>query len=162
MSLSATLELSNPGILKHHLGVAYISQVIAVELKLSNKQITNLVFAVLIHDIGAAIHWNEKQQIIIDDNDDFIFEHAQEGYKILKESTFFSQLAEIVRSHRNRFSGLNQNGLVGENIPLESRIIYLADRIDLMINQELPIENQVNEIQKSLDSSDHFDPQLVQ
>lgn len=161
-SLSETLELSNPGIFKHHLDVAFISHTLANEIGLSEDRIPNLVYAALIHDIGAAIEWNEKQQMIINDDDSEIFKHAFEGYEILKESKFFYPIADIVQSHHNRYLGPNPNGLIREEIPIESRIIYLADRIDLAINFQMNYFNQIEHIVHTITTSNHFDPKCLE
>ena len=99
--------------------------------------------------------------MIINDNDTEIFKHTYEGYEILKQSKFFYPIADIVYSHHNRYYGSNPNNLVQHDIPLESRIIYLADRIDLAINHNEDIISQIEHIVQNIESSQHFDPQLV-
>lgn len=160
-SLSETLELSNPGIFKHHLDVAYISKCIAEKINFDQTKIPNLIYAALIHDIGAALLWNEKQQIIINNNDDEIFEHTLEGYNILKQSKFFDPLAPFVKYHHHRYYGPNPDGITEDDIPLESRIIYLADRIDLTLNVNNTLHLQKEEINQSILNNPHFDPKLI-
>lgn len=160
-SLSETLELSNPGIFKHHLDVAYISKCIAEKINFDQAKIPNLIYAALIHDIGAALLWNEKQQIIINNNDDEIFEHTLEGYNILKQSKFFDPLAPFVKYHHHRYYGPNPDGITEDDIPLESRIIYLADRIDLTLNVNNTLHLQKEEINQSILNNPHFDPKLI-
>ncbi len=161
-SLTEALELSNPGILRHHLGVTYITKRIGEYTDLNDNQMANLIYSALIHDIGASIEWNEKQQMIIEDDTREIFNHAFEGYDILSSSKFFKPLAPFIKAHHDRYSGNNPDGLEKEMIPFESRIIYLADRIDLSLDHTKNLFSQKETILKLIKNNEHFDPKLVE
>lgn len=161
-ALSTTLELSNSGISKHHLGTAIISKALGEAIKLPQAELRNLIYAALLHDIGAAKDWDEKHLIVHNDHSDHVFHHALEGSNILRKSCFLISIADYVRCHHDRFLGPNPSGYIKDEIPLESRILHLADRIDVLIDQNTNILAQRKAIQEHILESDFFDPQLIE
>jgi len=160
--MSTALELSSKGISNHHLETAIISNSIAQQLQLSQNTLQTLLYAALLHDIGAASNWTEKHLIMHNDQQASIFNHAEAGYKILKDSRHLSVLSIPIRHHHDRFTGGNPSGLRGQDIPLLSRIIHLADRIDVLIDKNDHIFNQRDKILDYTGNSDMFDPELIQ
>lgn len=159
-SLSKTLELSNNGIAKHHIGTAIIARAFGDVLQLPQEMERNLIYAALLHDIGAARDWNEKHLIVHDDEASHVFRHAEEGYQILMKSRYLNPIADLVRHHHDRYSGHNPSGLSGEEIPLESRILHIADRIDVLIDPNQNVLAQRQAITEKIQTSDFFDPKL--
>lgn len=160
--LSTTLELSNSGISKHHLGTAIISKSLGEALKLPQSEQRYLIYAALLHDIGAARDWDEKHLIVHDDDNSHVFNHALEGYQILRKSRFLLPIADFVRCHHDRYHGPNPSGYVEDDIPLESRILHLADRIDVLIDPSVNILAQRQPIQEQILASTYFDPKVVE
>lgn len=152
--MSTALELTSKGISKHHLETAIISNSIALHLQLPQDTLQTLLNSALLHDIGAASNWEEKHLIIHNDQNAFIFNHAEVGNKILKDSRHLSALSIPIRHHHDRFSGGNPSDLRGQDIPLLSRIIHLADRIDVLIDKNDHIFNQRNKILDYTSNSD--------
>ena len=113
------------------------------------------------HDIGAASNWDEKHSIMHNDNATTIFNHAEVGYQLLKDSTLLLEIAIPIRHHHDRYCGGNPSGLIGKQIPLLSRIIHIADRIEVMIDKNKHIFKQRSEIISYLEKSTFFDPDLV-
>jgi HD-GYP domain-containing protein (c-di-GMP phosphodiesterase class II) len=162
-ALSTALELTNIGISDHHCRTAIISYKLASQLGLSTHEIETVTFASLLHDVGAAARWEENKQLIHFNQDHFVFRHAEEGWRLLNISKQLAILADPVRYHHDRFDGNNPSGLIGEEIPLASRIIHLADRIEVLLRSEpytlrqrLEIMNQIR-----LHAGSYFDPGLV-
>lgn len=61
--------------------------------------------------------------------------HSMQGYEILRKAKLFEDVAVIVRGHHERWDGKGYpDGLAGNNIPLGSRLIAIADSIDAMIS----------------------------
>ena len=61
--------------------------------------------------------------------------HSEQGYNILMNAKSFEVVADVVRSHHERYDGKGYpDGLKGEDIPLGARIIAIADSIDAMIS----------------------------
>lgn len=129
-ALSSALELSVTGISEHHHRTAMIARNIGSELGISQNQMEILIYASLLHDIGAASNWHEKHFIVHNDDDMVVFNHAEAGYHILEGSSQLGILAESIRYHHDRYCGGNPSGFVGTEIPLLSRIIHVADRIE--------------------------------
>lgn len=160
-ALSSALELSVTGISEHHHRTAIIARNIGIELEIPQTQLEVLIYASLLHDIGAASNWNEKHFIAHNDDDRLVFHHPEAGYNILKESSQLRILAEPIRYHHDRYCGGNPSGLAGKEIPLLSRIIHVADRIEVQIDNSKHIFSQRNDIISSLESNPYFDPDIV-
>lgn len=160
-AMSKALELSATGISKHHRRTAIIARYIGNGLGLEQIQLQILIYASLLHDIGAASNWDEKHFIVHTDTTDLVFNHAEKGYDILKNSTRLAVLAEPIRFHHDRFCGGNPSGFIGKQIPLLSRIIHLADRIEVAIDDSQHIFEQKASIIADLESNPFFDPDLI-
>lgn len=161
-ALSTALELSTTGISAHHLGTAVIAKAFGEALQFEPDELQLLICAALLHDIGAASDWQEKQFIVHNDNADRIFDHAENGAKILSKFYLFEPLAEIVLHHHDRYLGGNPSGALEEEIPLSSRILHLADRIDVLIDHSRNIMLQKEDITFQILSSPYFDPKLIE
>jgi HD-GYP domain-containing protein (c-di-GMP phosphodiesterase class II) len=121
-----------------------------------------LVYSALLHDIGAAADWYEKHYIVHATDNLQIFHHAENGYQILKNSPQLKHLALPIRHHHDRFLGGNPGGLSGQDIPLISRIIHLADRIEVLISPNEHIFMQRDKIISGIDLTVQlFDPEVV-
>ncbi len=87
---------------------------------------------------------------------------AETGYRILESVKEFSQLAEYVLAHHERWDGEGYpKGLRAEEIPLEARIIAIADSYNAMISDRpyrkaMSKEAAIEEIIKN--SGTQFDP----
>ena len=159
-ALSMTLELSTTGISKHHLVTAILCKAFGEAMNLDHREMQTLIVAALLHDIGAASQWEEKLFIVHNDNDDRIFDHAEKGYHILNQFPLLKDVALVVRYHHDRYSGSNPSGFIGDEIPLLSRILHFADRIDVLIDLNKNIMLQKESITIEILSSDFYDPKL--
>ena len=159
-ALSMALELSTTGISKHHLGTAILCKAFGEALNLNHEEMQTLIVAALLHDIGAASQWDEKNFIVHNDNDRHIFDHAEKGYLILRQFPLFENVAQVVRYHHDRYCGDNPSGFIKDEIPLLSRILHFADRIDVLIDLNENIMLQKERITLSILSSDFYDPKL--
>lgn len=160
-SMSMALELTSVGISNHHCRTTIIAKSIAQHIGLSQKDLQTLVYASLLHDIGAASNWNEKHSIAHNDDAPEIFTHAEAGYNIVKDSSLLFETAIPIRYHHDRYFSDNPSGLKGNEIPLLSRIIHISDRIEVMINNQVHIFMQRDNIISYLENSKFFDPNLV-
>ena len=160
-AMSKALELSSNGISKHHRRTAIISRYIGMKLGISQNQLQVLIYASLLHDIGAAANWDEKHFIVHTDKDNLVFNHAEAGYYMLKDSARLGILAEPIRYHHDRFCGGNPSGLMGTEIPLLSRIIHVADRIEVQIDDSQHIFKQKYKIISELQENIFFDPEII-
>ncbi|MBS3991766.1 MAG: diguanylate cyclase [Erysipelothrix sp.] len=105
-------------------------------LRLSFDQIKELEFAGLMHDIGKiTIPDNilDKPDKLTEEEWIIMKKHTINGYNILRSADKYSRLAEYALTHHERWDGKGYpNGLKGEDIPLFSRIISIADAYEAM------------------------------
>lgn len=162
-ALSIALELSTDGLSRHHWRTALIANRLAEQINLADSQRQILVYAALLHDIGAASNWSEKKKLHMFKVGDDIYQHAEAGYQLLKESPQFSMLAEAIRHHHDMWDGSSPYGLAGQDIPIISRIINLADRLEILIRDKVYIFEQRPDILSAIRdlSGSYFDPTLV-
>jgi HD-GYP domain-containing protein (c-di-GMP phosphodiesterase class II) len=161
LSLSRSLDFSHPGIMDHHRRVAYIALNLGIKAGLSEKELKELFKATIIHDIGAI---NYQDKIMLKRFEiEHPWSHCERGRDFVSGIPDFSSVAPVIYSHHDHWEGGNPSGLTGDEIPLHSRIIFLADRIDVLINNQQHILEQEKGImqQIALLSGKLFDPELV-
>ncbi len=108
-----------------------------IDLDEDEKEIYHI--AAHLHDIGKiGIRDNVllKEGSLNDDEWEIMKSHSEQGYNILMNAKSFDLVANVVRSHHERYDGNGYpDGLKGEDIPLGARIIAIADSIDAMISE---------------------------
>lgn len=163
-ALSTALELSNGGLSRHHLRTAMISREIAEQIGLDDYQQQILTYAALMHDLGAAASWSERQKLSEVNPGREVYRHAENGYLLLKDSPQLGVLAKPIRHHHDWWDGSSPSGLAGRDIPLLSRIINLADRLEVMLKDDKFVFGQRPYILTTLNwmSGTCFEPDLVQ
>nr|WP_315466133.1 HD domain-containing phosphohydrolase [uncultured Rhodoferax sp.] len=169
--LCKAAEYRDPETGAHIMRMAHYSQLIAKNLGLPVDQQELLLEAAPMHDLG---------KVGITDNillkagrlDEAEFEimkrHATFGYELLKDSTtrVLQAGAEIALGHHEKFDGSGYpQGLKGEDIPLFSRIVAVADVFDALTSERpykkaWTLEEAVDFLNAG--SGSHFDPQCVQ
>ncbi|MBN2558369.1 MAG: diguanylate cyclase [Clostridia bacterium] len=138
-------------------------------MKMKKNEIARLRFAGLYHDIGKIAVREDllkrAGKLLKEDEIENIRRHAETGYRILSSSNDTADLAEPVLSHHERWDGQGYpRGLKEEEIPLQSRIIAIADAYDAMVSKrpfrkEMPQRRIYSELRKN--SGRQFDPALV-
>jgi putative nucleotidyltransferase with HDIG domain len=168
-ALSEVIDLREPFTLGHSQYVTRYSVLIAKKLGLAPKRIERVRKASLIHDIGKigipdAIllkpnQLSAKEYVAVQ-------EHTTLGANILDKSHSLKQLSPIVRHHHEWYDGSGYpDRLKGKDIPLEARIIAIADSVEAMASDRpyrnaLSFENIVAELKRN--SGSQFDPVLVE
>ena len=160
LTLSKTLDLSTSGLTKHHKMVALVSMKMANILGLRRDEKEALFCSAIIHDIGVSTS-AEKARLMDIDYD--AVNHAVVGWARLKESPLFFPYAEVVKHHHDHWDGSTAGGLKDEEIPINSRIIHLADRLTVIIKSDKPVIGQEDELIKQINrlSGKFFQPMLV-
>ncbi|KKM11006.1 hypothetical protein SY88_10750 [Clostridiales bacterium PH28_bin88] len=133
-SFSKALDLSATGIAYHHQTVALIAMAIAERMDITSQDREMLFLSSLVHDAGVTSRGETEELIEFDQGDPY--GHCREGYNIFLPSRHTREIARILLSHHDRWSGLNPSGLAGETIPVNSAIIYLADRVAVLVERE--------------------------
>lgn len=152
----------------HSTRVADYSREIAKRAGLS-EQIQNDIYMMgLLHDvgkIGIADTIINKTSKLTDEEYAIIKTHPDKGDKILKNISEFPKLAIGARWHHERFDGRGYpDGIAGNEIPMEARIIAVADAYDAMSSKRsyrdnLPQEIVRGEVEKG--KGTQFDPQFA-
>ena len=139
-ALASAIKTRNPYAAGHQRRVTQLACAIAKEMSLAEEQIEGIRVAGLIHDVGKI-----SVPIEILSNPDGITEleygivkaHPQIGYDILKGVEFPWPVAEIVLQHHERLDGSGYpQGLSGDEILLEARIVGVADVVDAMSSHQ--------------------------
>jgi putative nucleotidyltransferase with HDIG domain len=167
-AISMTVEKRDPYTSGHQQRVADLAKAIAVELKLPESQVESIYMAAAIHDIGKISLPAEilvKPIPLSDIEISLIQAHAQSGYDILKGIEFPWAIADIVLQHHERMDGSGYpQGLAGENILLEARIICVADVVETMASHRpyrpsIGMDKALEEINKNKGTL--YDPRVV-
>ncbi len=135
-AIAATVEMRDPYTAGHQRRVAEIAKAIAGELGLPEHQVEGIYLASVVHDVGKVRVPAEilsKPGTLTELEFSLIKQHSQAGYDILKEVDFPWQIAQFVLQHHERKDGSGYpQGLKGDDILLEARIISVADVIEAM------------------------------
>ena len=135
-AIAMTVEKRDPYTSGHQMRVAALTRAIAETLELPEDQIEGAYMAASIHDIGkislpAEILTKPIQLTEIEIS--LIQAHSQAGYDILKGIEFPWQIADIIIQHHERMDGSGYpQGLAGDSILMEARIIGVADVVETM------------------------------
>jgi len=161
-------ETRDPYTAGHQKNVSQIAIFIAQEMKLPKDKIEGIRIASLVHDIGKTSVPAEilnKPIKLSDIEFNLIKDHSQVGYDVLKSIDFAYPIARIVLQHHERLNGSGYpQGLKGEDLLLEARIIGVADVIDAMSSHRpyrpaLGIDKALEEI--SQNKGVLYDPEVV-
>ena len=164
-ALAHTIDAKDKYTNGHSIRVAKYSRMIAEKMALPAEQCENVYYMGLLHDIGKIGVPNEiinKPFRLSDAEYDIIKTHPGIGYDILSEIKSNPELAKGARWHHERYDGRGYpDKISGEDIPIESRIIAVADSYDAMTSNRsyrryLPQENVRAEIEANIGTQ--FDP----
>lgn len=169
-SLANTLDSRDNYTAFHSNNVANYSKAIAEELKLKQNVCKNIYIGGLLHDIGKiGISENvlNKSSKLTTDEFLHIKQHPSIGYELVKHIKPFekSGVLNMILYHHERYDGKGYpKGLKGEEIPLEARIMAVADAFDAMTSHRVyrearRLEYTLNELQK--ERGKQFDPMVV-
>lgn len=135
-ALVATLDARDRYTAGHSAAVAIYAQDIAARMSLSEEEQQLAHLCGLVHDIGKIglpAGLLEKRGPMSLEERRLMEEHSVIGERILAKVEDYAQIARIVRHHHERWDGQGYpDGLAGEDIPLISRIISVADAYNAM------------------------------
>ncbi len=154
----------------HSERVGVYASKLAREMSFSEELIERVYIAGLLHDVGKI---GIPDSVILKpaklDSDEYeqIKRHPAIGAKILEPVDFLRDIAPCVRHHHEWFDGSSRGypeRLVGDQIPLPSRLILVCDTVEAMTSdrpyrQALPFESVFDELAKF--SGSQFDPNCV-
>lgn len=152
----------------HSENVAELASVIAKEMNLSKKIIKDSYWAGLVHDIGKLlipIEIINKTEKLSENEFELIKKHPVWGNKALSDSKTLKPIAKHLLYHHERWDGKGYpEGLKGEQIPIISQILGVADAWDAMLSKRayrdpLSFKKAVAEIKNNRGTQ--FSPKVV-
>jgi putative nucleotidyltransferase with HDIG domain len=154
---------------EHSQTVVQLAREVGPRMGLDPESLRNLEFGALLHDVGKVAIPNEiinKPGVLEAHEWTIIKTHTIEGQRMLNQvGGFMRKVGLIVRSHHERWDGGGYpDGLKGDEIPIESRIIACCDswnamRTDRPYRKALPPGDALKELRRAAGSQ--FDPMVV-
>ena len=169
ISMVSILEIYDNYTKGHSDSVANCSLKIGARLSLTQKQMKDLYWSGLLHDIGKILVSpdivNKPGRLTIQEYE-AIKKHPVYGYEVLNKSDQLKDVAVYIKHHHERWDGNGYpNGLKEEEIPLISRIIAIADswdamRTDRSYRKGLSTSQAIKEMREN--SGKQFDPEILE
>jgi HD-GYP domain-containing protein (c-di-GMP phosphodiesterase class II) len=144
----------------HASHVAQLSNAMGRQLGLSDVQLQKLHFSSLLHDIGMLRVPRDQHRIPA-----HFRRHVQIGHRLLSRIRVWEELAPVVMHHHENFDGSGYpEGISGDSIPIEARIIRVADAFDAMTRDDVHRDAKttaqaIEELQRC--AGTQFDPDVV-
>lgn len=139
--LSDVMDMVSPLVHDHQKRTAYIAVRLGEEYGLDDHELTELILAALLHDIGA---FSLKDRL---DTLDFEFDnphrHARLGYQLIKGFPPLAKEALIILYHHLPWEMPGYEEPDGRDVPVQSHILHLADRIAVLMDTGKDILRQV-------------------
>ncbi len=167
-SIAYAVDMHNPNLYGHSNQVVNYAVKIAKQLKLPPARVELVRKAAILHDIGKLGIPDDilsKPTKLTKEEFNTMKLHPRIGEKILKRVDTLEPLSKIVLHHHERYDGNGYPfGIKAEEIPLESRILGLADAVEAMASDRPYRKAQspqmiILELQKNRGTQ--FDPQVV-
>jgi len=166
-AMGAIVGVRDPYTATHELRVTGLAVAIAMEMGLDQEPSEGLTLAAEVHDIGKVAVPAEiltKPGKLSENEFLLVREHAPTGSEILSTIHFRQPVAAIVAQHHERFDGSGYpDGLAGDAIMLEARILAVADVVEAMASHRpyraaLPLEVALAEIEEG--AGTRYDPEV--
>ena len=167
-TISSTIDAKDEYTKGHSVRVAMYAREIAKRMGMSEEEQQRIYYIGLLHDIGkigVPDSVLNKRGKLTDDEFAFIRRHPAMGGDILKNFNALKGIGDGARYHHERYDGRGYcEGLAGKDIPIEARIIGIADSYDAMQSTRvyrpgLTPEVILNELKKG--AGTQFDPDIV-
>lgn len=168
LTIARTVDAKDENTSQHSVRVSEYSVMIAKRLGFDDAACEQLRKAALLHDIGKIgipDRVLNKPGRLTDEEYEIMKSHVVKGAEILKKFTLVENVQEGALYHHERYDGRGYvHGLKGEEIPLNARIIGIADAFDAMTanrvyRKKLDFDFVIGELKKG--KGTQFDPKLV-
>jgi len=167
-ALAATIEARDRYTYGHSRKVRSFAVELAEAIKMPPEKVTVISHAALLHDIGKIGIYDtilNKPEELTKEERELIKKHPQLSRDIIAHIPNLTTCLPAILHHHERWDGKGYpNGLKGEKIPIEARILAIADSFDAMISARpyrnpLPAEKVIEELKSCAGSQ--FDPNLI-
>jgi putative two-component system response regulator len=167
--LARTIEARDPYSRGQSGRLKAMSLQIANSFGFTEERIEILKYGALFYDIGKIGIKDEvlqKPGLLTPEEFQYIQEHTVIGVKIVEGTNFFEDKIPMIRHHHEHFDGSGYpDGLVGEAIPFEARIIAVLDAFNAMTSQRpyrgaLSLEDALLEFERG--KGKQFDPRILE
>jgi len=154
---------------EHVKRIEKMAEKMAISMKLPKSQADDLQLLASLHDLGkVAVPDNilKRKKKLSNEDWGVIKSYPEIGYNIAKRSFKFSNIADYILSHHERWDGTGYpRQLSGDDIPLLSRIMAIIDSYDIMrsgrfYKKTLTKKEAISELRSC--SGKQFDPKLVE
>ena len=166
--LSEAIEAKDPAVRLHSDEVANYVASVATKLEIEPRRREELVIASLLHDVGK-IGISErillKPGALTPEERSTIELHPRIGFRLVEQVPSLDSIAPAVLHHHERFDGDGYpDGLAGEGIPLEARVICVADSFSAMTSDRpyraaMELRDACAELERC--AGTQFDPRVV-
>jgi HD-GYP domain-containing protein (c-di-GMP phosphodiesterase class II) len=170
MLLGDVVEADDAYTGSHSRGVVELSLAVSDHLGLDHRQRRNVEFAALLHDVGKIAVPKEiinKAGPLDQEEWRVMYRHTIEGEEMLNQvGGVLSEVGRIVRSSHEHYDGSGYpDGLAGEGIPIEARIVACCDAFSAMTTtrsyrKAMPVEAALAEVRAC--AGTQFDPRVAE
>ena len=168
-SLAQTIELKDPSTRGHCDRVAEFALMIADALELPKEVQREIKYGSWLHDcgkIGVSEVVLNRDRKLTDEEYELMKMHSFWGADVAAKANLSQVAQNIIYYHHERYDGTGYpKGLSGENIPLEARIVAVADVYDALINERpyrkgYPVDEAIR-LMKEMQGGT-FDPKIAE
>jgi HD-GYP domain-containing protein (c-di-GMP phosphodiesterase class II) len=168
--LAIAFESRDPFTRSHSENVAQVAGEIAREMYLEDEEIEKIISAGKLHDLGKIgisdeILGKGKFEALTFQEYEEIRKHPEMGRQITGSLSLYEEETKYILYHHEWYNGSGYpEGLIGEQIPIGSRILAVAEAFDYMTSQSayrdpIPLDVIVEEMKKK--TGTQFDPEVV-
>ncbi|MBU0633571.1 MAG: PAS domain S-box protein [Candidatus Omnitrophica bacterium] len=167
--LSQTVAVADRYTEQHCERLQELALKIGEKLNLSDKELENLKFAALLHDVGKVgipINILIKKGELTEDEWQKIKQHPKKGADIIRQLSGFEEVAQIIEQHQERVDGKGYpHGLDKDRIRKEATIISVVDAYDAMTSDRpyrkaMGMEQAIEELRRN--AGTQFDSDVVE
>jgi len=167
-ALALLVDIRDKGTSEHSLHVAKLAQRLALELDCTPEQARAVYLGAKLHDIGKVAVADtilHKTEPLTAEEWKAMRKHPAIGADVVARIGRLADVAPIIRGHQERYDGSGYpEGLAGEQIPLEARIVGVADAYDAMVSdrpyrERMTTDDALAELHRC--AGTQFDPDVV-
>ncbi|MBN1233417.1 MAG: HD domain-containing protein [Candidatus Coatesbacteria bacterium] len=166
-ALAIALEASDPYTRGHSERVSSYAIIIAHSMGLPQDEIHEIEYYAILHDIGKIAIPGEilhKEGALTESEYEIMMTHSQIGADIIASIGFLQKVTSLIRYHHEHWDGNGYYHLKHEQIPVQARIVAVADAYDAMVSDRpyrkaMTSKEAIIELKKH--SGTQFDPDVV-